>query len=120
MSKYSTFTAEQKAKYRLSAKKHLKTEKGKSANRQATYKWRNKVQYKRPRTTSTQVYRQVILDFLIKRDGLVCGLCKKSLEASPIHFDHIVPVCQGGPNTMENLQLSHATCNLSYGPKLRK
>lgn len=65
------------------------------------------------------------------RDQGVCQCCKKdySLPGIPIdramrllsgvlHFDHIVPVSQGGRATYENLRLACASCNLSRPKKV--
>ena len=35
-----------------------------------------------------------------------------------LHIDHIVPVSLGGPNDDFNLQLTHASCNLSKNDSL--
>ena len=77
--------------------------------------WKNK-----KRRNNTTYLREIILDFLIKRDGLICGFCKGSLENSKIHLDHIQPVALGGPNTMENIRLAHPACNLKDSHAIRK
>lgn len=50
---------------------------------------------------------------LERRQNDRCGLCGRwlSLSASP-HVDHMVPLGQGGADTMDNLQLLCAECNL--------
>lgn len=63
---------------------------------------------------------------ILLRDHFTCQICKKdfSLPQIPLrramrlldgalHFDHIVPVQQGGRATEENLRLLCASCNLS-------
>lgn len=75
---------------------------------------------KKKRRNNTTYLREIIVDFLVKRDGLICGLCKQSLENSKIHLDHIKPVALGGENIMENIQLAHPECNLKDAHKIRK
>ena len=62
---------------------------------------------------------------IIERDDFTCQECGerivRGLSARALikmgtgmfHIDHIVPVCQGGRATMENLRLTCAKCNLS-------
>lgn len=62
---------------------------------------------------------------IIARDGFKCKLCGKFLTSctdakkfikmgsGTFHIDHIVPCNQGGRATLENLQLTCPTCNLS-------
>lgn len=78
---------------------------------------------KRPHSKRKSIssgYRDIIVDFLIKRDGLICGICKKSMEGSIFHIDHIIPVALGGVDTMENVQLTHPKCNMSQSNLIRK
>lgn len=45
-------------------------------------------------------------------DG-TCGICAKPiLVYDEIHFDHIVPLSRGGAHAKDNIQVSHARCNL--------
>jgi hypothetical protein len=64
-------------------------------------------------------WRNIIMDFLVKRDGFVCGLCKEPLEGAVLHINHIIPVALGGPDTMENVNLTHASCNLLDGQRVK-
>ena len=65
-------------------------------------------------------YRDIIISFLIERDGFVCGMCGESLEDSKIHIDHIIPVALGGVDVMSNVRLTHATCNMDQALSIRK
>lgn len=55
---------------------------------------------------------------LAKRDGTDCRLCGKEVNMSArwpapdsASVDHIVPVSHGGSHDLDNLQLSHWSCN---------
>ncbi len=57
--------------------------------------------------------------------GSVCYLCKVGIDLSAprragrpgwelgLHIDHVLPLWQSGPDTLENVRPSHAKCNLS-------
>lgn len=60
-------------------------------------------------------YRELIRNFLAKRDGDVCGLCGDPLGNRPYAFDHKAPIRHGGPDDLDNLQLTHLRCNQSKG-----
>ena len=57
-----------------------------------------------------------------------CGICGKPVDMSLKYphpmaptIDHIVPVAKGGhPSSLENLQLSHFSCNRQKSDKLFK
>jgi 5-methylcytosine-specific restriction endonuclease McrA len=53
---------------------------------------------------------------ILVRDKMCCGICGKKVRPTDMHFDHIIPLSQGGPHSEYNLQVSHATCNLRKGP----
>lgn len=53
-------------------------------------------------------WKTIRLDVL-ERDGYVCQYCGE--EANQV--DHIVPVCQGGENDMDNLVAACVSCNCS-------
>jgi 5-methylcytosine-specific restriction endonuclease McrA len=58
--------------------------------------------------------RQVKIELLVERDGLVCGICGEGpLDIATAHIDHIYPRSLGGDNSLANLQLAHAFCNIS-------
>jgi 5-methylcytosine-specific restriction endonuclease McrA len=52
---------------------------------------------------------------IIDRDGLHCVYCDEDLYDKEIHLDHIIPESQGGPTTMNNLQVTCRKCNLAKG-----
>lgn len=53
---------------------------------------------------------------VMQRDGRVCQLCGGDIpEGDALHLDHRIPVSHGGLSTVENLQVTHALCNLRKG-----
>lgn len=66
---------------------------------------------------------------IIERDNFTCKICGKKISNAQdakrlvkmgtglFHIDHIVPCCQGGRATMENLRLTCEKCNLSRKKK---
>ena len=50
-----------------------------------------------------------------ERDGGRCVLCSK---AARLHFDHDIPIAEGGGNTVENIRLLCESCNLKKGSKI--
>ena len=53
-----------------------------------------------------------IREFVLRRDGSTCQLCGGPIaEGDEMHLDHILPWSKGGPDTAENLQVAHGSCN---------
>ena len=104
-------------------RKYNATAKGGAYNRAHVKEWRkrNPGRSHGNRTNSrTGEYRAILIDWLLRRDGLICGICKLSLEGSKIELDHIEAVACGGPHIMENMQLAHPKCNIRKGLETRK
>lgn len=55
---------------------------------------------------------------VLERDGLICQLCGGDVEAEKVHLDHKVPHSLGGPDSLDNLQVSHALCNMRKGARV--
>jgi 5-methylcytosine-specific restriction endonuclease McrA len=60
----------------------------------------------------------------IKRTRPDCGLCRKPIDydlpyLDPMSYvvDHIIAIKNGGPDTLENKQAAHRSCNESKGAK---
>ena len=55
-----------------------------------------------------------VRDILMKNQKHLCLLCQNKItnneERTP-HVDHIQPLSKGGAHSMENLQITHASCN---------
>ncbi len=50
---------------------------------------------------------------------LVCGLCNSAISSpEEATQDHIIPISQGGPDSMVNIQLAHRECNEAKGNAL--
>jgi hypothetical protein len=51
-----------------------------------------------------------------ERDGGICGLCREPVPFDRfMHLDHIRPASLGGSSEPDNLQASHARCNVTKG-----
>jgi len=72
------------------------------------------------RTSTSTAYRNIIIDYLVKRDGLICTMCNELIEDTKYHIDHIIPVALGGLDIMENIRLTHPTCNMGQSNIIRK
>lgn len=70
-----------------------------------------------PRTSRPKIphhVRQAVLD----RDQGVCGICGGEVPPTDIELDHIVPFAYGGPDTEENLRVTHSACNRRRGARI--
>ena len=67
---------------------------------------------------------------LFERDGYNCYLCgipvdlngsstvgKPGWELYP-HIEHVIPISKGGTDTLDNVKIAHAKCNLDKGTKV--
>jgi len=59
----------------------------------------------------------VIVETLMKRDGIDCFFCWQEMDAEDRTLEHLVPLAHGGPNHISNLVLSHSKCNGLAGSK---
>ena len=50
-------------------------------------------------------------EIIFSRDNYICRYCGALAE----HIDHVIPVCKGGTNDLDNLVAACASCNLSKG-----
>ena len=51
---------------------------------------------------------------VFERDKQICQLCFKKVESiEDAEADHIYPTSRGGPDTFENVRLTHRSCNRS-------
>ena len=68
-------------------------------------------------------------DQVLKLYGTDCHICKEEIDLSAkrspgapgwelaLHIDHVVPLSQGGPDTLNNVKPSHGLCNLQKNNK---
>jgi 5-methylcytosine-specific restriction endonuclease McrA len=52
-----------------------------------------------------------------KRDRMICHLCDRRIAKSELHFDHVIPLSQGGTHSEDNVRVAHRTCNLKKGAR---
>ena len=55
---------------------------------------------------------------VLRESGGRCGICEQPLDLFGVHFDHIIPLSKGGTHTRQNIQATHAHCNLRKGAKV--
>lgn len=71
--------------------------------------------HKEPYTCSEvgkRVRRHIVIKTLLERDGTDCFYCGKEMEDREETVEHIFSIGQGGRNHINNLALSHYSCNL--------
>jgi 5-methylcytosine-specific restriction endonuclease McrA len=64
---------------------------------------------------------------VFRRDGLRCGLCGSTDAPSnertwnnPYEVDHIIPICLGGTDDLENLRILCSACHKAETVRLRR
>ena len=55
---------------------------------------------------------------VLVRDGHRCTYCGAKAAEAPLHIDHVIPVCRGGTNEIENLVAACSACNIGKGGKM--
>lgn len=71
--------------------------------------------YERERVTSEG---PIDYAFILDREDYRCYLCGEEVDPENFHFDHVIPLSKGGPNTVDNIRVAHPKCNLRKGRKL--
>lgn len=54
-------------------------------------------------------------DRLLAKYGMICHLCKKTIEKDQMSWDHVIPLARGGTHTEDNLKPAHRRCNSLKG-----
>jgi len=54
---------------------------------------------------------------IIKKDGLICYLCGKTLLTNEVSLDHVLPLSRGENDKPENIKIACKSCNSSKGAK---
>jgi len=82
-------------------------------------RWRNKNNRRR---TQSQDGDQYSVWEIGDRNGWVCWLCKERIDPSLQHphpgsksIDHLLPLVDGGKDTLANVQIAHLSCNCARG-----
>lgn len=70
-------------------------------------------------------------DQVLQKYGQVCHICNNEIDlAAPrrsgmgkdweagLHIDHLIPVSEGGADTLENVRPSHGLCNIRKGNRI--
>lgn len=70
-----------------------------------------------PQPTSRPRIPAEVRAAVIARDGDVCQLCRRRVAADDVHLDHVVPWSAGGRHVIDNLRVTHSTCNLRRGAR---
>ena len=70
-------------------------------------------------TTTRDQHRKII-----RRGHPPCGICEGEIDYSLPYLDpgeyvvdHVIPLTQGGPDTLENKQAAHRSCNRDKSDK---
>jgi hypothetical protein len=53
-----------------------------------------------------------------RRDNYRCQICGENVEDDDIAFDHIIPFSRGGQTDVNNLRLTHSSCNGKKSDKI--
>lgn len=81
-----------------------------SKRRAATQRWRARL-----KGASVEI---VDYERILKRDELRCHICRKKVNRSALHFDHVIPLSRGGEHSERNIAVSHGSCNVRKGAGL--
>lgn len=70
-------------------------------------------------------FEKINIEKIYERDKWTCQICGEKVDNSltwpnPMSatIDHIIPLSKGGTHTKDNVQLAHASCNISKSDKL--
>ena len=57
------------------------------------------------------------LEDIAKRESRICYLCGREVSVHEMSFEHVLPLCEGGSHTPENVRLAHRLCNSRKGSR---
>lgn len=60
----------------------------------------------------------VVVERVIARHGMTCGICACRVGMRQLVFDHIIALSAGGEHSEANLQVAHYECNRSKGARV--
>jgi 5-methylcytosine-specific restriction endonuclease McrA len=52
---------------------------------------------------------------IVRRDGMICHICKGPVEQKDLSFDHLIPIARGGGHCATNISVAHLSCNRKRG-----
>ena len=78
--------------------------------------WLKGIKIKLPNIKRKSV-KKLLKDKIIQRDGFVCFYSGKELSYDDLTIEHLIPVCRGGKNTLENMVLCTKEENQKMGDK---
>ena len=68
---------------------------------------------------------------VLEKYGTACHICNEEIDLEAprkagggegwqkgLHLDHLIPISKGGPDSLDNIRPSHASCNVSRGAKI--
>src|SRR5699024_1046168 len=83
------------------------------------FSWRyNELKRREKIFSNGNVHRDISIERLLKRDGVLCYLCNEKVVISddtnaPYYpsIEHVIPISKGGTHTWDNVKLAHRKCN---------
>jgi 5-methylcytosine-specific restriction endonuclease McrA len=51
------------------------------------------------------------LGLVLVRDRGLCHICGQATAPQTLTFDHVIPLCSGGPHSYDNVKVAHYECN---------
>jgi len=113
----ANYRATQKEKIRLASRKYYEENKNQvrasvikyyRENPEAVRAWRTN---RRARVRNAEgSHSAAEIKVLLKSQGGMCAICHLYMGGK-YHKDHIMPLCLGGSNYIQNIQLTHGACN---------
>lgn len=74
----------------------------------------------RTKDLTIAIIQQVYEDNIKQFGTLTCYLCLEPISFGKDNLEHIIPVCRGGSNKRDNLDISCQKCNLKKGIKTKE
>ena len=116
------YQAENKERYTKYKRNYAQKNRETEAERSRKYIQENPEKYREYKARRRALERKnavgkVDYQKILRRDGMFCYICQKSIEDGNYHMDHVIPLSKGGSHSMENIKVTHARCNLVKNDK---
>ena len=115
----------EKMKPQLSKRRHEYYEENKETIKANASRWKKEnrdanhaILMKRRALKRAAFVEVVRRDYLAKRDGWLCGICREIVARENWSVDHIIPLSKGGEHSYANTQIAHLSCNVSKNAKM--